>query len=324
MVDRARIDDYLRHLGSQRLLSPHTLKAIGHDLSRLADCLEGRDVKSWADFTRPDLEAWIALLRDEGLAIRSVQRLLSSVRGFYDWLARTGEAGTHPAASYQLKRVRQDLPQVLDVDLMQQLLDAPPPEHADATRLWCRDRAILELFYSSGLRLAELAQARLRDIDLQAGLITVTGKGRKTRVLPVGRKAREALSAWLLRRPEFVRAGSEHWLFLSQRGTRLSERAIQQRLVTQAARVGLDQRLYPHLLRHSFASHLLESSHDLRAVQELLGHSDIRATQIYTHLDFQHLASVYDSAHPRAKANQKQARQEPANQGQALQDDDPT
>lgn len=302
MVERARIDAYLTYLSSQRLLSPHTLKAARSDLTRLADCLDARGLGTWADFSRPDLEAWIADLRDGGLAIRSVQRLLSSVRGFYDWLARSDEAGAHPASGYQLKRVRQDLPQVLDVDLVQQLLDAPAPADAEAARLWRRDRAILELFYSSGLRLAELAGLRLGDLDLQAGLVTVTGKGRKTRVLPVGRMARQAIQDWLALRPEFARHGGEPWLFLSQRGTRLSERAIQQRLVHQAARVGLDQRLYPHLLRHSFASHLLESSHDLRAVQELLGHSDIRATQIYTHLDFQHLASVYDNAHPRARA----------------------
>jgi len=167
--------------------------------------------------------------------------------------------------------------------------------------MWRRDKAILELFYSSGLRLAELAQLKLMDLDLSGGLITVLGKGRKTRVLPVGKLARTAITDWLSIRPQFVRAPSESWLFLNQRGTRLSERSIQMRLVHQAERIGLDRRLYPHLLRHSFASHLLESSHDLRAVQELLGHSDIRATQIYTHLDFQHLATVYDQAHPRAK-----------------------
>lgn len=302
MVDRDRIAEFLSYLASQRLASPHTLKAYESDLRRLADFLDADQSGRWSDFARPQLEAWIGACREGGLAIRSVQRLLSSVRRFYDWLARTGEAGSHPARGYQLKRVRQDLPQVLDVDLIQQLLDAPAPDEQAAAALWTRDRAMLELFYSSGLRLAELAQVRLGDLDLPGGLVTVIGKGRKTRVLPVGRMACAAITDWLHIRPDFVRPVSETWLFLSRQGTRLSERSIQARLVHQAARVGLDRRLYPHLLRHSFASHLLESSHDLRAVQELLGHSDIRATQIYTHLDFQHLANVYDQAHPRARS----------------------
>lgn len=301
MPDSDRLEHFLRYLASQRLSSPHTLTAYRQDITRLANYLNQQGVTVWADFQRAHLEGWIAESRDAGLAIRSVQRQLSAVRRFYDWLARTGEAGTHPTHGYQLKRVRQDLPQVLDVDLMKQLLDAPPPQDEKALQLWRRDKAVLELFYSSGLRLSELSHARLGDIDLTGGLITVLGKGRKTRVLPVGKMARTAILDWLAIRPDFVRASSENWLFLSQRGTRLSERSIQMRLLHQAERIGLDRRLYPHLLRHSFASHMLESSHDLRAVQELLGHSDIRATQIYTHLDFQHLASVYDQAHPRAR-----------------------
>ena len=301
MINRERLEQFLSYLASQRLCSPHTLKAYRQDISRLADYLDQLAVTSWADFQRPHLEGWIADNRDTGLAIRSIQRQLSAVRRFYDWLGRYDEAGAHPTHGYQLKRIRQDLPQVLDVDLMQQLLDAPAPSEEKAALQWCRDKAILELFYSSGLRLAELAQLKLTDLDLSGGLITVLGKGRKTRVLPVGKMARSAITQWLSIRPQFVRGQAEPWLFLNQRGTRLSERSIQQRLVHQAERVGLDRRLYPHLLRHSFASHMLESSHDLRAVQELLGHSDIRATQIYTHLDFQHLATVYDQAHPRAK-----------------------
>ena len=301
MINRERLEQFLSYLASQRLCSPHTLKAYRQDISRLADYLDQLAVTSWADFQRPHLEGWIADNRDAGLAIRSIQRQLSAVRRFYDWLGRYDEAGAHPTHGYQLKRIRQDLPQVLDVDLMQQLLDAPAPSEEKAALQWCRDKAILELFYSSGLRLAELAQLKLTDLDLSGGLITVLGKGRKTRVLPVGKMARSAITQWLSIRPQFVRGQAEPWLFLNLRGTRLSERSIQQRLVHQAERVGLDRRLYPHLLRHSFASHMLESSHDLRAVQELLGHSDIRATQIYTHLDFQHLATVYDQAHPRAK-----------------------
>lgn len=301
MVVRERLESFLSYLASQRLNSAHTLTAYRQDITRLADYLDRLGISLWADFQRAHLEGWIAESRDAGLAIRSIQRQLSAVRRFYDWLARSDEAGLHPTHGYQLKRVRQDLPQVLDVDLMQQLLDAPAPQDEKSAQLWLRDKAILELFYSSGLRLAELAHVRLTDIDLSAGLITVLGKGRKTRVLPIGKMARMAINDWLVARPQFARADSDNWLFLSQRSTRLSERSIQMRLLHQAKRIGLDRRLYPHLLRHSFASHMLESSHDLRAVQELLGHSDIRATQIYTHLDFQHLASVYDQAHPRAR-----------------------
>lgn len=301
MVVRERLESFLSYLASQRLNSAHTLTAYRQDITRLADYLDRLGISLWADFQRAHLEGWIAESRDAGLAIRSIQRQLSAVRRFYDWLARSDEAGLHPTHGYQLKRVRQDLPQVLDVDLMQQLLDAPAPQDEKSAQLWLRDKAILELFYSSGLRLAELAHVRLTDIDLSAGLITVLGKGRKTRVLPIGKMARMAINDWLAARPQFARADSDNWLFLSQRSTRLSERSIQMRLLHQAKRIGLDRRLYPHLLRHSFASHMLESSHDLRAVQELLGHSDIRATQIYTHLDFQHLASVYDQAHPRAR-----------------------
>ncbi|REH39960.1 tyrosine recombinase XerC subunit [Paraperlucidibaca baekdonensis] len=301
MSTRADIDAFLRYLSSQRLASTHTIKAYSRDLQALADFLSTQGIAQWRDFNRPLLEAWIGECRDRDLSTRSIARQLSAVRRFYDHLSRTEDVGEHPARGYQLKQQRVALPQVLDVDHIQQLLDAPAPHDEKALRLWHRDKALLELFYSSGLRLAELAQLTLSDIDLRAGLVTVLGKGRKVRVLPVGKLARAAIVTWLGTRPEFVREGGNNALFLSQRGDRLSERSIQARLVHQAARVGLDRKLYPHLLRHSFASHLLESSHDLRAVQELLGHSDIRATQIYTHLDFQHLAAVYDQAHPRAK-----------------------
>jgi integrase/recombinase XerC len=297
----ADIAAFLSYLSSQRLASPHTIKAYSRDIHALVEFFASHHIEAWTDFTRPLLEAWIGECRDRDLSTRSIARQLSAVRRFYDHLSRTQEVGEHPTRGYQIKQRGVALPQVLDVDHIQQLLDAPAPSDAKAALLWCRDKAMLELFYSSGLRLAELSQLKLSDLDLSASLVTVLGKGRKTRVLPIGRMAREAIMAWLGMRPELVRAGSERWLFLSQRGDRLSERSIQARLVHQAKRVGLDRRLYPHLLRHSFASHLLESSHDLRAVQELLGHSDIRATQIYTHLDFQHLATVYDQAHPRAK-----------------------
>lgn len=302
MVDRGGIAGFLAHLASQRLASPHTVKAYGRDLAGVADFLDSLALPDWAALDRATLEAWAAHRREGGLALRSLQRELSALRRYYDWLQPQGLAGTHPARGYRLRNRGEHLPEVLDVDLVQQLLDAPAPTDAAAAELWLRDKAILELFYSSGLRLTELSRAKLGDLDLPGGLISVLGKGRKTRVLPVGKQARLALREWLALRPSWAGLESESWLFLTRQGRRLSERSIQSRLAHQATRTGLGQRLHPHMLRHSFASHLLESSHDLRAVQELLGHSDIRATQIYTHLDFQHLATVYDQAHPRARS----------------------
>lgn len=294
---------YLVWLASQRHASSHTLAAYERDLCKLERFLGTQGVQEWAELDRFRLEDFVGYCRsDEGgmLDIRSVQRLLSSIRGLYTWLGKSGKVAHNPARSYTLKSRRRELPQLLDVDMIGQLLDGPAPEGSEQQRLWVRDRAIMELFYSSGLRLAELATATLASLDLDQRLITVLGKGRKTRVLPVGRKAEAALCDWLRRRPELAGEPSADWLFLSQRGTRLSERSIQQRLAHHATRLGLPQHLHPHMLRHSFASHLLESSHDLRAVQELLGHANISTTQIYTHLDYQQLAAVYDQAHPRA------------------------
>ena len=291
---------FLTQQRSQRALSPHTLKAYDRDLEKLADFLRRNGLREWRSVDQPLLEEFIATC-SETLDLRSQQRLLSSLRGFYDWLARTGEAAFNPARSITLKARRRELPRVLDVDIVQKLLDAPAPDEEPEKSLWVRDRAFMELFYSSGLRLSELAYSRLTDLDLASGYITVTGKGNKTRRLPLGRKAREALHAWLELRPLWATEQSETWVFLTPRGGRFYERAIQLRIEHQARRAGIPQHVHPHMLRHSFASHLLESSHDLRAVQELLGHADISTTQIYTHLDFQHLAEVYDKAHPRAR-----------------------
>ena len=227
--------------------------------------------------------------------------MLSAMRGFYDWLGQQGKVSYNPARAFKIKRQTRELPHVMDVDVVNALLDAPPPEGEHAIKLWIRDKAVMELFYSSGLRVSELSNTHLTDIDLNGGLITVTGKGRKTRVLPVGRKASLAIREWLRIRSDFIKADSSDWIFLSERGGRFTERAIQYALEAQARRIGIAQHLHPHLLRHCFASHLLESSQDLRAVQELLGHASISTTQIYTHLDYQHLANVYEKAHPRAK-----------------------
>lgn len=292
-------ESYLSQLASQRALSPHTQKAYRRDLDKVAAFLRGAGLAEWRSLDQYLLEEFIAAA-SETLDLRSQQRLLSSLRGFYDWLAERGEAAFNPARQLTLKARRRELPRVLDVDAVQALLDQAAPADEPEKSLWRRDRAVMELFYSSGLRLAELANATLACLDLAAGHITVTGKGNKTRRLPVGSKARGALTDWLELRAQWAPPGTD-WLFVGPKGQRFTERAIQLRLAHQARRAGLSQHVHPHMLRHSFASHLLESSHDLRAVQELLGHADISTTQIYTHLDYQHLAEVYDQAHPRAR-----------------------
>jgi integrase/recombinase XerC len=295
-------DHYLVELASQRKLSPHTLSAYRRDIDKLACFLQDCGLQSWRSLDTYLLESFIGKVSADHLDIRSQQRLLSSIRGFYDWLAKNNQTAFNPARSLKLKLHRRELPRLLDVDIIQRLLDAEAPDDESEKELWLRDRAVMELFYSSGLRLSELASLRWPDMDQDLGYITVTGKGNKTRRVPVGSKARAALQAWQPIRKKWENEKSEKWVFLTPRGGRLYERAIQLRLDFQAKRVGLEQHLHPHMLRHSFASHLLESSQDLRAVQELLGHADISTTQIYTHLDYQHLASVYDKAHPRTRS----------------------
>lgn len=297
----ARIGDFLGMLSSQRGLSANTLKAYRRDLDKVAAFLAASGLREWRSLDQYLLEEFIARVSEQGLDIRSQQRLLSSLRGFYDWLSAQGEAAFNPARGLRLKMHRRELPRVLDVDLIQQLLEAPAPEEEPEKSLWVRDRAMMELFYSSGLRLSELAHATLPQLDRTDWHITVTGKGNKTRRVPVGRKAREALQDWLALRERWANEKSGDLVFITPKGTRFTERAIQLRLAFQGRRAGLPQHVHPHMLRHSFASHLLESSQDLRAVQELLGHADISTTQIYTHLDYQHLAAVYDKAHPRSR-----------------------
>ncbi|MDT8319010.1 MAG: tyrosine recombinase XerC, partial [Xanthomonadales bacterium] len=242
-----------------------------------------------------EVRSLVARLHRKGLGARSLQRLLSAIRSFYRWAMREGLANHNPAASVQAPKTARKLPQTLDIEAVAQLLDI-----RDQSPLALRDKAIMELFYSSGLRLAELATLRWDAIDRTGGLITVTGKGNRTRLVPLGRCAGDALDNWRKVRGQF--GGFEHpQVFLSSRGQPISRRTIQARIRHWARKQGLPQKIHPHLLRHSFASHLLESSGDLRAVQELLGHADISTTQIYTHLDYQHLAKVYDRAHPRAR-----------------------
>jgi integrase/recombinase XerC len=288
------LDAYYAHLRSERQVSPHTLDAYRRDLDKvLAFCItEG--LGDWAALDIQRLRRLVAKLHHQGQSGRSIGRLLSAVRGLYRYLNREGLCDHDPANGLAPPKSERRLPKTLDTDRTLQLLDGALEDDFLAQR----DQAILELFYSSGLRLSELTGLNLEQLDLADGLVQVHGKGSKTRVLPVGRKAREALQQWLPLRA--LSNPADDAVFVSQQGRRLGPRAIQLR-VKAAGERELGQNLHPHMLRHSFASHLLESSQDLRAVQEMLGHADIATTQIYTHLDFQHLATVYDNAHPRAK-----------------------
>lgn len=288
------LDAYCMHLRSERQVSPHTLDAYRRDLNKVVAWCEQAHVATWADLDIQHLRSFVARQHQQGQSSRSLARLLSAVRGLYQYLNREGICEHDPANGLSPPKGERRLPKTLDTDRTAQLLDGGVEDDF----LGRRDHAILELLYSSGLRLSELAGLNLDQLDLGAGLIQVLGKGSKTRVLPVGSKARRALEAWLPLRA--LTNPKDEAVFVSQKGTRLGPRAIQVRLQAAGERE-LGQNLHPHMLRHSFASHLLESSQDLRAVQELLGHADIKTTQIYTHLDFQHLASVYDGAHPRAK-----------------------
>jgi len=283
------------YLAFERRLSPHTCKAYGRDLQLLISFADEQHLAHWPEIQTQHFRHFVAQLHRRGLAPKSIQRVLSSLRVFYGFLLRKRLVKANPVEAVTGPKVEKKLPSVLGVDEMSQLLnvDASDP-------LACRDLAIMELFYSSGLRLAELVGLDLDRLDLNAGQLKVLGKGSKERELPIGRFAIQALNQWLVQRATLANM-DEKAVFVSQRGSRLSVGAIQNRLRQWGIKQGLNGRLHPHRLRHSFASHLLESSGDIRAVQELLGHANISTTQIYTHLDFQHLAQVYDQAHPRAK-----------------------
>jgi len=294
-LDRRWIDGYLRHLGKERRLSPHTASNYARDIGALADFLDRGDVTDWKRVDSQHVRVFAARAHAGGLSPRSVQRRLSAVRSFFGYLVREGVAASNPAVDIRAPKAAKRLPGTLDVDQIAQLLQIPGDD-----ALAVRDRAIMELFYSSGLRLAELVGLALTDIDLADRTVRVLGKGAKTRIVPVGRKACEAIRAWLKERATLANI-DETALFVGRNGDRLKPRAIQLRVAQWARRAGLPARVYPHLFRHSFATHLLESSKDLRGVQELLGHADISTTQVYTHLDFAHLARTYDASHPRAK-----------------------
>lgn len=291
---QARIDAYLEHLRSERQVSSHTLDGYGRDLAKLVAFTQREQLADWSQLDTQRLRRLIGHLHMQGQSSRSLARLLSATRGLYRYLIREGDCQHDPASGLMPPKGERRLPKTLDADRTAQLLDGAVEDDFIALR----DQAMLELFYSSGLRLSELVSLNLDGLDLPAGLVRVIGKGNKTRELPIGRMARQALESWLPIRA--LSAAKDGAVFVSQKGTRIGPRAVQLR-VRQAGVRELGQNLHPHMLRHSFASHMLESSQDLRAVQELLGHADIATTQIYTHLDFQHLATVYDSAHPRAK-----------------------
>ena len=289
------VEAFLAELGTERRLSAHTVKAYRRDLGALLGFLARESVASLADVDGYHIRRFAAECHRRGPRPRSIARRLSAVRSFYGFLLRRGLAKTNPAVHVQAPKPSRRLPSTLDTDQMASLLKADPKEPLEV-----RDAAILELFYSSGLRLSELTGLDVADVDLDDLTVRVLGKGSKARIVPVGRVAAIAVREWLAVRGELAAAG-ELALFVSQRGTRLSPRSVQVRLAEWARRRGMPVHVHPHMLRHSFASHLLESSGDLRAVQELLGHASLSTTQVYTHLDFQHLASIYDKAHPRAR-----------------------
>lgn len=293
------IDQYITYLAQERRLSRHTVEAYKRDLNRLYRFLTDSHCEHWGELSVKQARRYPALLNRLGLAGTSVQRILSAARAFYRFLVSKGEAEINPFESVSAPKRPKKLPSTLSVDEVSALMQR---EDDDPATL--RDRAILELLYSSGLRLSELAQLNINGVDLNQGEVRVIGKGNKERVVPVGSKAIEAITEWLRCR-EIMASEKEAALFVNHHGNRLSNRGIQYRIDRWAKDKGLGRRLHPHMLRHSFASHVLESSGDLRAVQEMLGHSDISTTQIYTHLDFQHLSEVYDKAHPRAKKKPK-------------------
>jgi integrase/recombinase XerC len=291
---------FLDHLRYERRLSVHTLDAYARDLEDLQAYAETQSVTQLKDLQSFQLRGYVATRHRQGQSPRTLARRLSAARSFFAWLEREGAIHANPAADIPVPKRAQTLPKALDVDQAQQLVEARAEGPGDAL-LALRDRAMFELMYSSGLRLSELTSLKMGMLDLAARSLRVRGKGGKERVLPIGRHAHAALDAWLVRRNELADA-DEFAVFVSKRGTALSPDSVQQRLRRMAKLQGLDRNVHPHMLRHSFATHMLESSGDLRAVQELLGHAHLATTQIYTHLDFQHLAKVYDSAHPRARA----------------------
>jgi len=300
---------FLHDLTHTRRLSAHTATSYGRDLQLFCEFCAQRKLDEVTQIHGADIRQWISFLRHRGLQPKSIQRALSALRSFYKTLFQQGLVKHNPVTGISAPKSARRLPVTLDADQTQQLLQTAGDDEG-GDWLDVRDQAIMELFYSSGLRLAELAAMNRADIDFAEGFVTVTGKGNKTRKVPLGRIAADALQQWLAQRALLSTndaandAANDDALFISNRGRRISHRNIQMRIARHAQQRGVPQHVHPHMLRHAFASHVLESSSDLRAVQEMLGHANLSTTQIYTHLDFQHLAKVYDSAHPRASRQQ--------------------
>lgn len=290
-----QVEAFILHLASERRLSEHTQTDYRHDLESTAAWLVAQSL-DWVRLDGKALRDLMAAWHRQGLGSRSIQHRLSALRTFYRWLIREGVATDNPVSGVRAPKLPKRLPKNLDVDQVNQLLDGRTDNE-----LALRDHAMMELFYSSGLRLSELVSLDIGSVDLNAQNLRVVGKGNKERQLPVTATAITALRAWLPVRRAWLPPTSDCMaLFISTQKRRITARSVQLRLAQLARERGLDGRVHPHMLRHSFATHLLESSRDLRAVQELLGHANLSTTQVYTHLDFQHLARVYDQAHPRA------------------------
>jgi integrase/recombinase XerC len=316
---------FRRYMNSERRLSAHTDSNYARDLAALVKYCDRTGLEDWSALDTQHIRVFAAHSHAGGLSPRSVQRRLSAVRSFYEFLIRENQArtvrdsspsepfsrqsaplsgvGRNPAHDVRAPKAAKRLPETLDPDQMARLLDIRPddgPANRRTESFVLRDRAIMELLYSSGLRLAELVGLDVEHLQLAEGMVRVRGKGDKTRIVPVGSVAVGVLTKWLRERAALAKP-EEKALFVARGGKRLGPRAIQTRVAQWARRQGLSMHVYPHLFRHSFATHLLESSRELRGVQELLGHADISTTQVYTHLDFQHLARIYEASHPRAR-----------------------
>jgi integrase/recombinase XerC len=294
-LDAAWIGRFERHLATERRLSAHTVSGYLHELEALSAWCAKRGVDSWQALDSRAIRDFAARSHAMGLAPRSIQRRISAVRTFFNFLVREQVLPANPAIEVRAPKAGRRLPETLNADQMAGLLAFTPKDGIGR-----RDLAIMELFYSSGLRLAELIALNLTDLDLNDRTVRVVGKGNKQRISPIGRPAIKALRAWLAERTALAKA-DEPAVFVGRTGRRLGARIVQRRVAQLARAQGLPIHMHPHLFRHSFATHLLESSRDLRGVQELLGHANISTTQIYTHLDFQHLARIYERSHPRAR-----------------------
>ena len=294
--DKQLLSDFLAQLTIEKRASQYTVKSYKRDLNCLSTYCESKSISLWTDLKQTDIRSYMASRHRQGLSSTSLQRELSAIRSFFNFLLKNQLTDNNPGQYIKAPKKTRKLPKTLDVDQIKSLLEA-----GTNSTIEIRDLAMFELFYSSGIRLSELAQLNLTDIDLtDKSLMVRSGKGGKSRMLPIGSKAVVAINTWLEHRIKSI-TSTETALFISTSGTRLGQRSIELRLKQWCKKKGIAENIHPHMLRHSFATHLLESSQDLRAVQELLGHSNISTTQIYTHLDFQHLADVYDRAHPRAK-----------------------